>query len=700
MRPLPQIATPTALPPQQPWLHELEIATNGNTTVLSDRQGDIGAAGTGIFVDDRRVVSHFTVRLEESAISRLVSSSRGAHSSFLGSARRLGDAGADPTVEVHRERQVGPAKVTERITVVSRATAIVRASVVIDIAGDGASIASVKTGHEGSPALSPAQVGSGVTWSDELHETRVSLTPAPTERSLGSDHAPSSTVFDLELPAWSSQEIVVEISTTRRRPSAFDADAASGLLGWSEVHVQADDARFGRAVSTALVDLQHLLLSDPLAPRDVFAAAGTPWYLTLFGRDSLWTARLMLPLGTDLARGTLRALARRQGGVAHDISAQEPGKILHEVRREAFIDDESGLTLPPVYYGTVDATQLWICVLHDAWRWGMADEDVVALLPHLQAALAWLQAATKESPDGFIRYVDRAGSGLVNQGWKDSGDSMRCADGRVAPAPIALLEAQTYAVEAATKAAILYEHFGLADAESLRQWARDLTERIQDRFWVGSPDDPYLAMAMDGEGRPVDGVGSNMGHALGTGVLSPADEARVVERLRRPDLLGEFGVATLSRSNPAYNPVGYHTGSVWTHDTAICAVGMVRAGHFDEAAPLVRALIDVASLFDYRWPELFSGDPVLHHPAPYPASCRPQAWSAASAGGLITAIFGLDADVPGRRLTLRPMRPSPVGRVRVTGLWFADSEFTIDLSADGVVHVSGLPDNVEVLVLD
>lgn len=209
--------------------------------------------------------------------------------------------------------------------------------------------------------------------------------------------------------------------------------------------------------------------------------------------------------------------------------------------------------------------------------------------------------------------------------------------------------------------------------------------------------DRYLAMAIDGEGSPVDAVGSNMGHVLGTGVLHRDQEASVIDRLARSDMSGPFGIATMSRDNPSYNPIGYHTGSVWTHDTAICALGMVRAGDSRHAAAVVRALVEVGTAFDYRWPELYSGDPVLRRPAPYPASCRPQAWSAASAGAIVSAVLGLDIDVPAGRVSVRPMRPSPFGGVRVDGLRFGPQSFSVSVTALGEVSVDGLPPGIDVI---
>ena len=307
-------------------------------------------------------------------------------------------------------------------------------------------------------------------------------------------------------------------------------------------------------------------------------------------------------------------------------------------------------------------------LLHDAWRWGLADDVVHELRPRLDAALDWIRRAAADSPDGFLRYVDSTGTGLANQGWKDSGDAMRRRDGSIAPPPIALVETQAYAVAAVAGAADLREAVFGEDGAEQRAWAADLAARVRMRFWVEDADGPYLAMALDRDGAPVDGVGSNMGHVLGTGTLSRQESTRVAARLTSPDLLGLFGVGTLGRANPAYNPIGYHTGSVWTHDTAISALGLVRDGHAGEAAELVRALVDAATHFDFRFPELFGGSPESGLPVPYPASCRPQAWSAASAGALVTAALGLTADAPAGRLSVRPMRPAPFGDLRVRGL--------------------------------
>ena len=307
------------------------------------------------------------------------------------------------------------------------------------------------------------------------------------------------------------------------------------------------------------------------------------------------------------------------------------------------------------------------------------------LRPPLMAALGWIRRAAETADDGFLRYLDATGTGLSNQGWKDSGDAMRRRDGSIAEAPIALVETQAYAVAAASGAADLVESVLGEPGGDLRAFARGLADRVRERFWVRDAHGPYLAMALDRHGEPVDGVASNMGHVLGTGTLTAEESDRVTARLTSPDLLGPFGIGTLGRANPAYNPIGYHTGSVWTHDTAICALGMVRDGHGTAAAAVLRALVEASPQVGFRLPELFGGSADSGLPVPYPASCRPQAWSAASAAALVGATLGLEADAPRDTLHVRPLRAAPFGAVRVRGLRVRGESVAIDLTADGRV---------------
>ncbi|ANS79125.1 amylo-alpha-1,6-glucosidase [Serinicoccus hydrothermalis] len=638
---------------QQPWLHELEIAVDGPSTLLSDRAGVVRAPGTGWFLDDQRVLSLLELRVAGEGPVPVAASSAGARTELLGVARALAGPTPDPLVQVHRRRLLRDAELVEEIEFVSRAEDELHLDVELDCGGDGAALARVKGGLADDDRLLVAEPdGPGASWADERHRTTLSAQPTPTAVEPV-DGGGVRLRWGLSLPAQGRTTLRVLLAAERLARTTFDS--RPGRCDLSAVRLDAGP-RWELATGTNLADLRHLAQIDPEHPEDSFIAAGSPWYLTLFGRDAVWAARLLLPFAPDLALGTARTLARRQA-VEHDASTgAEPGKILHEVRRESFQDHE--LDLPPVYFGSVDATALWVCLVHDLWRWGTPPEDLAPLVPHVRAALGWMQHAVAASPDGFLRYLDAAGTGLANQGWKDSGDSMRRADGSIAPAPIALLEAQGYAVEAARGAADLLEALDAGDGQPLRDWADALSGRVRERFWVGSGDEAYLAMALDRDGAPVDGVGSNMGHVLETGMLTPQEADRVVRRLLRPDLLTSFGIATLSSDNPAYNPLGYHTGSVWTHDTAIALRGLVATGHREAADQVVEGLLRLAEATGGRFPELLSGEAVGRAAAPYPAACRPQAWSAATAAAMMTAAVGLGVDGPASAPRLRT-DPSP-----------------------------------------
>jgi glycogen debranching enzyme len=379
-------------------------------------------------------------------------------------------------------------------------------------------------------------------------------------------------------------------------------------------------------LARSLQDLNGLWMATRDAPEEGFFAAGAPWYLTLFGRDSIWAARMVLPLNLAPARGTLRTLARRQGERVDIVAAEEPGKILHELRRTTMRLGTSWL--PPVYYGAIDATPLWICLLHDAWQAGLPEPDIAELLPALERALAWLIDCGDADDDGFLEYRDASGHGLANHGWKDSFDSIRFHDGRVAEGPVAVCEAQGYAYEAAIGGASLLDAFGRPGADRYRLWATELAGRFRESFWCGTGDDRYPALALDGDKRPVDSLTSNIGHLLGTGMLNAQEELLIARKVASPALDSGLGLRTMAATDAGYAPLSYHCGSVWPHDTAIVIAGLVRAGLAEYASGLIKGLLRASIAFDQRLPELWSGE---GRPVPYPVACRPQAWSAAAA---------------------------------------------------------------------
>ncbi|WP_033319475.1 glycogen debranching N-terminal domain-containing protein [Streptomyces yerevanensis] len=687
---------------RQPLLHDLAVTLAAPTVVLSLPDGNLDAAAPGagvqgLFHADVRAVSLLRVTVRPGAgaadgdteaadgdegwlpVTAVMTATDGpGRSRFVGLAQALGDAVIDPTVRVDRRRIVNPGLLTEQLTVRSTATTPVHLAVRVEIAGDLVALEHAKAGLAARSPLEPAGELSSATgvlsWGDGTVAVAVSAPGATPD----AEHSTLTWTLTVEPGESVDLHLAVEVS----EPDAV-VTAADPRPTWQRPDVTADDRRLPALVTQSLDDLHSLRMAMAAAPGDTFLAAGVPWFFTLFGRDSLWAARMLLPLGTDLALGTLRTLAAQQGTRTDPAAEEEPGKILHEVRRGVF-DDGQGLHLPPVYYGTVDATPLWICLLHDAWRWGLPAADIKPLLPALVAALDWIDAAARAG-DGFLSYVDHRGTGLANQGWKDSGDAVRFTDGRLAEAPLALAEVQGYAYEAALAGAALLDAFELPNGERWRTFAAGLADRFRARFWVSDQQGPYPAMALDGSGRPVDAIASNMGHLPATGILNADETAAVAARLAAPDMSDAYGLRTMSSRSGGFGPLRYHCGTVWPHDTAIAVTGLARSGHPEAAARLVEGILAAAPAFDYRLPELWGGDARADTPAPvpYPAACRPQAWSAASAIALMTALTGLDPDVPAGRLHLRPTGPLPVGALTIAGLTVAGERLDVTIGSDG-----------------
>lgn len=373
-------------------------------------------------------------------------------------------------------------------------------------------------------------------------------------------------------------------------------------------------------------DLATLLMDDPLAPGGVVVAAGSPWFMALFGRDSLVTCLETLPYRNDLATGVLGALAARQGARRDPVSLEQPGRIAHEVRRGEVVQRSDGWG--SVFYGTVDATPLFVMTLAMAMRNGMPLRTVVDLLPAAERAVEWMLNDGDPDGDGFIEYpgVVHGSAGLANQGWKDSDDAIRHPDGSLAEGPIALVEVQGYCHAALVALAELHDATGGSESDSLRLRATQLQSAIDERFWLDELD--CYALALDGDKRPVATVSSNAGHLLFTRTATGERGHRLARRLMADDMFTGFGLRTLSSTNGGYNPLSYHCGSVWPHDTALVAAGMFevepRLAH-----RLAAGLLDAAD-DDGRLPELFGGFARRSHPrpVPYPTSCSPQAWAA------------------------------------------------------------------------
>ncbi len=430
--------------------------------------------------------------------------------------------------------------------------------------------------------------------------------------------------------------------------------------------VTSDDDQFRALLDRSTLDLAGLRIFDPEFPDRAVVAAGAPWFMTLFGRDSLLTSWMTMLVDPDLALGTLQTLARFQGQEVDPRTEEEPGRILHEMR----FGETASLALGGgrVYYGTVDATPLFVMLVGELSRWGSRREEVDALLPAADAALQWITDYGDRDGDGYVEYQRTTDHGLQNQGWKDSWDSMRFADGSLASTPIALCEVQGYVYAALIARSHSATEAGDDDlATSLTVRALDLKRRFNEDFWVDTPDGGYLAIGLDRDKKRIDGIASNMGHCLWTGIVDEEKAPHVARALVSEGMFSGWGVRTLSSENAGYNPISYHCGSVWPHDNALAAAGLMRYGFADEAHRVMRGMVDASRWFGDLLPELFAGTARdgLSFPVSYPTSCSPQAWAAASPLLFLRTLLRFEPDIRNNKLHLAPAVPDWIGTLRL-----------------------------------
>jgi hypothetical protein len=617
--------------PHQPFLHDLITVLATPTQMLSQRTGEIEAFSDrqtvqGLIHADVRILSELVVKVNGHPGEHLATTFQDANRvqfTFLLPTVASDIVSPDPQLRMDCFRGIEPGQLSETLVISSQLPRSTEVDVAVELSCDFARLDVIKAGQPTSARPIPIISGDHFAWVEE--DIAVSLEADGADLHLSDDRCQLTLQWQVMVPAHGEVSVSWQLWMDDIRAVLLPATLPITLSELTNAASSADD-RLQLWLNRSLEDLRTLWMATRDAPQDGFFAAGAPWYLTLFGRDSIWTARMLLPLEIEPARRTLRTLARRQGQRVNVQAAEEPGKILHEQRRETY--GFGTMSLPPVYYGTIDATPLWICLLHDAWQAGLPDHDVIELLPALEQAMAWMIDYGDADGDGFLEYQDSGGRGLVNQGWKDSTDGIRFRDGRIADGPIALCEVQGYAYEAAMGGAALLEGFDRVGADQYRLWAKNLATRFRARFWCEQGNDRYPAIALDGSKRRVDSLTSNIGHLLGTGMLSGDEELVIARLITSPALDSGLGLRTMATADAGYAPLSYHCGSVWPHDTAIVIAGLVRAGLADFSAGLIEGLLRASVAFEQRLPELWSGE---GRPVPYPAACRPQAWSAASA---------------------------------------------------------------------
>jgi glycogen debranching enzyme len=628
---------------------------DGSTFVVGDRHGDVridGGAEQGFFSEDTRFVSRWVMRLGERPLE-LLSLDQSTHfvAQFFLTPRVTADDQAP--FSVIRRRLVDHAWL-EEVTVTNHRHETSHLRLEMEVDADFADLFEVKDGAVPERQLSFHHDDQAFTLSyarGAFHRavTITSSRPAAITRqglAYTLDLTPGEqwTVTFTVIPHAEQPGIAFRHRQSRGQFDRLARDKSDELETWllRAPELAAQDPALTRTYRASLTDLGALRMHPDIDVDVTLPAAGLPWFMALFGRDSLITSFQALPYLPRLAATTLRVLADRQATVRDDFQEQEPGKILHEVRFGELT--ACGQRPHSPYFGTADATPLFLVLLDEYHRWTGDDELVRALEPNARAALAWIDDSGDSDGDGYVEYACRnQASGLVNQCWKDSWNSMQFADGRLARGPIATCEIQGYVYDAQRRCARLARETWHDDAlaDQLGHRADRLRESFRRDFWM--PERGCHALALDGDKRQVDSLSSNIGHLLWSGLLNADEAAATAERLLDEQLYSGWGVRTLGTREAGYNPLGYHTGTVWPHDNSLIAAGLARYGHDDAARTIAGSILAAAPYFEYRLPEVFAGFPAAQTSVPvaFPTASRPQAWAAGSALLLLTTLLDL-----------------------------------------------------------
>ncbi|MDH6463988.1 glycogen debranching enzyme [Micromonospora sp. A200] len=468
--------------------------------------------------------------------------------------------------------------------------------------------------------------------------------------------------------------------TSREFGQAVDHGMEDPSTRWaaSKPHLHADADLVRDVYHKSAVDLVSMRIEKTIAGEPVvLIAAGLPWFLTVFGRDTLITAYQTMMCGPDVARGALIVLAAHQATTFDEFTDQEPGKIFHEYRS----GELTRLGLKPYrpYYGGADTTALWLILLSEYWRWTRDDELVRRLRGNADAALGWIDHHGDRDGDGYVEYATRSDQGLGNQCWRDSPDGVQYADGNVPVLPIATCETQGYTYDAKVRLA------ELADgpwqdpdlARRLRAEADRLREQFDRDYWIPRRGG-YYAVGLDGDKRPIDSMTSNMGHLLWSGIVPEDHAGHVARQLMSDEMFSGWGVRTLSTADTGYNPIGYHLGTVWPHDNSIIAAGLARYGYRDEANRIAMAMLEAARHSEHRLPEAFSGydRSFGRQPVPYPTACNPQAWASGAPLLLLRTMLGLKPQAD--TLVADPHLPDELGRIRLHNVMVGGRRWNVD----------------------
>jgi glycogen debranching enzyme len=674
----------------------------GTTFCICEPSGDVRqGSAQGLFVRDTRLISRLELSINGHAPEPLARQSREPFACTFLSRMPPAPGLADSTLLVARHRALNDG-LHEEITLRNMSTEPLPLSLRIGVTGDFADVFEVKEGRgHGEPAdvdgltidvdedairlsrqvgahLRGATIRGGRPGDAELEVSASQLTWHAVVPARGKWQT-SLTIT----PSLDGKDLVEFRSAQAHAAGLSAAGPEQRLADWRQQTplVKASDPRLAAVFAASTADLGSLRIFDPEHADRAVIAAGAPWFMTIFGRDSLLTSWMVLPLDPSLALGTLRTLANFQGSKTDPATDEEPGKILHEMR----FGMQASLWLggSSVYYGSVDATPLFVMLLGELRRWGLERRVIDELLPHADRALDWIGQYGDKDGDGFVEYQRATDLGLANQGWKDSFDGVTFASGELPEPPIALAEVQGYVYAAyLAKSHFCAERGDPDGAADWAQRAEELKEAFNREFWLS--DKGYFALGLDRDKRPIDALASNMGHCLWTGIVDAGKAAAVARNLTGPEMFSGYGIRTLATSNVAYNPMSYHNGSVWPHDNSICAAGLMRYGFVREAQQVAMAILEAAEWFGGRLPELFCGfdRTEFGEPVAYPTSCSPQAWASAAPFHLLRTLLRFDPSVPAGKLWCDPAVPARFLPLRIESLHVASARVSVDVTQE------------------
>ena len=656
---------------------------DGNQFVVSNRQGDIEPTPSenhGLFLNDTRYLSRWvlTINGRRPALLSVDDTTYYRVQHFL--ALATGAVYIDSHLSVVRQRSIGEG-FRERLALANHGKEPIDVDIHIEVGADFADLFEVKDKREKKGELYQKVEADRLTLGYRRGQFRretfvTSSAPARVEVDglrLAATIAPR-TIWSTDLDVVAARQY--ETSSPAPPAPLIEAeglrpDLTESLRQWLDAAPKLSTSwePLQRAYERSLVDLAALRFRAPVILASM-PAAGLPWFMTIFGRDSLITSFQALPFLPELATTTLRTLAMLQSRAHDAFRDAEPGKIAHELRFGEMTAFEDTPHSP--YYGTADATPLFLILMEEYERW-TGDRDLVrALEPEARAAVNWIDRHGDRDGDGYIEYERQNPNGLENQCWKDSGDSIAFADGTLAETPRATCELQGYAYDAKRRTARLARDVwnDPAWAAELEQQAATLKRRFNEDFWL--PERNFFALGLDGRKRKIDSLTSNIGHLLWSGIADDDKAKACAAHLMDEALFSGWGVRTMARTEGSYNPIGYHVGTVWPHDNAIIAWGLRRYGFDAEAGRIAYAMLEAAELFKGRLPEAFAGyaREATRYPVEYPTACSPQAWAAGTPLLLIRAMLGLEAK--DGELIVDSALPDAIGRIElldVPGVW-------------------------------